>query len=167
MKYNEQVNKYIVSKIGIAVFSVTTVILFVLSREGLLFQLAGSIALGVIIYLVNSACLVFFAIMYIWQRAQKGRSSFTDYEALNMYATAQSESQSNNSLQRIRCSLDTLKEVMASKDEQIIDVLDDISTLQLGDEVLLYEETDWRITVRAKVLAIEDATLRVFVKNEG
>lgn len=81
-------NKYLISKIVAILFGIMTVILFVLSREGMLFQLIG-VQMGVILYLVNFVGLMVALVVFIWQRAFNAKPRYENLDILQHVPTTQ------------------------------------------------------------------------------
>lgn len=62
-------NKYLVSKLAAIFFSITTVILFVVSHSGVWAK--GYATIFVVVYIVNFFLLIMSLAVFIWQRAQR------------------------------------------------------------------------------------------------
>lgn len=157
-------NKYLISLIGTIFFSITTAILFALSWMGVLYILAGSVAMGVTIYFVNVALLLFFLIFYAWQKAKKRPVSVGTYETLSAYANTQRDASTDLKIPKVvKCDVDELQRVILQKGEQIVTVTSGVSDIIIGQEILLTSKQHQALIIRAKVIGLNDVSLRVFM----
>ncbi len=75
------ISKYLIAKISFVVLSASTVLLYILARNGTMTAVFGPI-LAYVVYLLNFALLI----AYIWQRAHKDTPQRDRLEALETYA---------------------------------------------------------------------------------
>lgn len=86
-------NPYTLSKIIATFFGATTVALFFMASGGALFTYARSVQAGVVIYLVNTACLIVSLLVFIWLRARKNMPKQQERQTLEAYAALHSTDQ--------------------------------------------------------------------------
>lgn len=79
------ISKYLIAKISFVVFSASTVLLYILARNGTITAVFGPI-LAYVVYLLNFALLIASTLFYIWQRAHKDTPQRDRLEALETYA---------------------------------------------------------------------------------
>ena len=79
------ISKYLIAKISFVVFSVSTVLLYILARNGTMTAVFGPM-LAYVVYLLNFALLITSILFYIWQRAHKDTPQKDRLEVLETYA---------------------------------------------------------------------------------
>ena len=79
------ISKCLIAKISFVVFSASTVLLYILARNGTMTAVFGPM-LACVVYLLNFALLIVSTLFYIWQRAHKDTPQKDRLEALETYA---------------------------------------------------------------------------------
>lgn len=84
------ISKYLIAKISFVVLSVSTVLLYILARNGTMTAVFGPM-LAYVVYLLNFALLITSILFYIWQRAHKDTPQKDRLEALETYARLEND----------------------------------------------------------------------------
>lgn len=79
------ISKCLIAKISFVAFSASTVLLYILARNGTMTAVFGPM-LAYVVYLLNFALLIASTLFYIWQRAYKDTPQKDRLEALETYA---------------------------------------------------------------------------------
>ena len=149
-------NKFLLSKIIAIFFGITTVILFVLSREGMLFEMAGSIEAGMIIYFVNAFFLVVSLVVFIWQRARKDLPRKQESTILEAYSEVSSDDMGGLSSFPIQ---DDQLQRLKSSDETIRIKSKSLHALQPGDSLQLFSLKNNNDRINVVVISNIDSNL--------
>lgn len=157
--------RYVVAK-GIAIFfGITTVILFLVAREGVLFQIVGSTAVGVTIYMVNTALLIASLVYYIWQRALKDNPRHSELEILASVSQPETDNTEHVSRRYVITNDDFMKIASSSGGQVSITTQREFSTMRNGQVVELATVADGEAPLYARVVSINSRVTVLTTKD--
>lgn len=84
-------NRYLISKICFAIFSLTTIAIFILLESHYFVYIAGSTEVAIVIFAINAALLVSATLWYIWEKSHKDMPKSRDAEILEAYSEREHE----------------------------------------------------------------------------
>lgn len=84
-------NKYLIAKLFTIIFSLSTVVVFVLARNGMFLNMFGSTTAAVLVYAVNTLCLLVSIVLFLWFRAHKDMPKSDAARTLERYVDREDE----------------------------------------------------------------------------
>ena len=154
--------KYLAAKIGAIFLSITTVVLFVMSREGLLYRTLG-VSGGVTLYMINFALLLAVLPVYIWQRGMK--NAVNPMSSISILERV-SPSKTSDTTEPVHVSASVFAAISSvnTTDTITLSTLGEFSAFRSGDTVeIVSDETNPASSIRVEFVKIDHVatTLRI------
>lgn len=148
--------KYLIAKTAAIFFSITTVVLFVMSREGILFAVAGT-NFGVLLYISNFVLLMIAFVIFIWQRAAYNNSRLRDnLEILEHISTDTGPNSASSASMKISVDKTVFLTLSKAGDTQEVTVSTkpEFAAIRKGEAVEVVSSQNQTLSLRALVVEI-------------
>lgn len=153
-------NKYQISKLLAIFFSLTTVIIYIYASSGALFVSVGSVQTGVLLYGLNTLCLVTSFLAFIWQRAHRDTPHKKELDLLTSYSehTASTEPE-NSQISLKRYFIDNDELIALKSHPTSITKTEAMTGLKEQETILIASYESPVFATKAKVISISSETI--------